>query len=56
MIKCYHFLSGNDFEQTANTYKLDTFNKAVIKTSRPNFDNGKESTVNRALGGSTYPD
>jgi hypothetical protein len=30
---------NNDIEQTANTYKLNTFNKALIKTSKPNLSN-----------------
>jgi hypothetical protein len=32
-------LSVNDIEQTANTYNLNAWNKALIKTSRPNLGN-----------------
>ncbi len=29
----------NDIEQTANTYKLNAYNKALLKTSKPNLSN-----------------
>ncbi len=33
----------------------DTLSNNLIYTDYPSVVNGKESTVNRALGGSTYP-
>ncbi len=32
-------VSNNNIEQTANNYKLDTFNKVLIKASKPNLSN-----------------
>ncbi len=32
------YLSGNNIEQTANTYKLNTCNKALIKTSDAKYN------------------
>ncbi len=32
-------LSGNDIEQAANTYKINAWNKALIKTNKPNLSN-----------------
>ncbi len=32
-------LSGNDIEQTANTYKPNACNKALIKTTKTNLSN-----------------
>ncbi len=32
-------ISSNDIEQTANIYKLNAFNKALIKINKPNLSN-----------------
>ncbi len=32
-------ISGNDIEQTANTYNLNPCNEALIKASKPNLSN-----------------
>jgi len=32
-------VSGNDIEQTANTYNLDACNKALFKLAKPNLSN-----------------
>ncbi len=37
-VKIY-LVSGNNIVQTANTYKINACNRALVKTSKPNFIN-----------------
>ncbi len=58
-ISVFEFLSRIDFFQfNCLFYKINSYcqNRIRFQVPEPNFNfNGKESTVNRALGGSKYP-
>jgi hypothetical protein len=35
----FFLLSGDDIEQTANTYNIDACNEALVKLAKPNLSN-----------------